>query len=129
MIVDTRRDVRMEHHDAAARARRSQYAASDRRHRSRNHLATGCPSRRRDDRAQPRRRGVRLRTPRRIRVAPRTLAAGAITCALCQPAFAVAPATPTRGWTRRDVAIAHGHRRQRWLGLQTLAGPLRAPLD
>ena len=34
-------------------------------------------------------------TPRRIRVAPRTLAAGAITCALCQRAFA--PPAPTPG--------------------------------
>jgi hypothetical protein len=35
--------------------------------------------------------------PRRIRVAARTLAAGAITCDLCRRAFAVPPAPPERG--------------------------------
>ena len=35
--------------------------------------------------------------PRRIRVAPRTLAAGAITCDVCRRAFAVPPAAPDPG--------------------------------
>lgn len=35
--------------------------------------------------------------PRRIRVAPRTLAAGAITCGVCRRAFAVPPPAPERG--------------------------------
>jgi len=37
------------------------------------------------------------KVPRRIRAAPRTLAAGAITCELCDHAFTVAPRTADQG--------------------------------